>query len=357
MFFHQNAITSNAADVADSERIYSISVKTWAGQATEDDQIPFFCLGNDGADDQDITVYTSNPILQLSLNKRNWSAGLDVPVKAGATSDAIFVRATADLDAIENDNIGIIFADTEKLTVHFFIAESNEGDTGKSQAYRFTGDNTREIAQFFAESGESLRVIEYTPLPKPQGKPSGVIKMSDLRMRNDVTEWCNPNNHRIGYRPREWFCKAFVGDSDNQLFAKFQNHLGLNLGFIQQNTIILPADFQGFNPTWRKDIVPFGNVSPLVTGLQGTVWTVFRDNDEYAIKNITRRGFFKGQILFWSGDLIKIHRAGGETNESYLPWNEIIDVDWKVISYVPGHSLDSFAEEYNPYVLLGSDQS
>lgn len=352
MFFHVNAINSLAADVAESEKIYSIHVKTWAGQSTEDDQIPFFCLGNEETTDQTVLLYSSNPDIQISLNKRQWFPAMEITVIAGMTSDCVFIRATADLDAIESDRTGTIFAGSEKLTVNYFLAESNEGDTERSQAYRFSGDNTREIAEFFETDGEAVRIIEYTPLPKPTGKPSGVIKLEDLRMRNNPVEFCNRFNHRVGYVVSgEYYCKAFIGDAET-MQNKIYDNLNLNLSFSGENIILLPANFSGFNPTHRKTLIPFGEVSPEVIGYQRTIFSIFRGDNEYHLADIKRQGFMRGQTLLYSSRLQLIQYPGGQSPTGYLPFNEIVNADWKVIHYVAGWSTTQYeSNEYDPYVV------
>lgn len=341
LFFTANDTASNVLDLSADERILSVRVQAWAGQAGEP---AFFCIGNEGTEDRSLTLYVSTPDIQLSTDGRWWHPAIDYAVQAGKIGNAVFVRAIADLDAIEADRFGYVHADDSKLSVYYFLAESNEGDTSKSQAQRFSGENTREIADFFTNDGEAVRIIEYEPQTKPTEPITNPTTLLELNSRT-VREWCNPANRAVGFRAYQHWTRAFIGDKDEMTNAMYSLS-DLVFTFSDTNAILLPADFAGFSPTWRKTLVPFGIEDVGRSKYQGTVWTVWRDNNEYALRNIRRGGFFKGQVLFWYADLTRVHYPGGSNEDGFLPWNELLDVNWKPIDYVRSWSQTHVDLEY-----------
>jgi len=345
LFFTNNKIASLAAKILDAEKINEVAVQAWAGQAGSAE---FFCVGNDGTSDVEITLYSSSPDIELSNNGRNWYQGIDYSVQAGGVGDAVYVRAVADLDAIEGDKLATIQADGATLTVRYFLAEINEGDTSKSQAHRFSGDNTYEIHEFFETEGEGLNIVEYEPQPKPLNAVTNPTTLIEMNNRS-VREWCNPLNQVVGFKSRRWLTKGFIGDRD-QLLNSIYDIKELSFSFGDSNSVLLSYDFEGFDPSWMKTLVSFGETSYGIEKYQGTVWTLFRDNQEYALRNIRRVGFFKGQILFYLADLERIHYPGGAAETSFLPWNEIMNVGWKVIDYVRSWSVEPLEEPYEPYL-------
>jgi hypothetical protein len=342
LFFTNNRIASLASNILDSERITEVFVQAWAGQSGDAE---FFCVGNDGSADRELTLYPSSPNIQISNNGRTWDqSALDYSVKAGAVGDAVFVRVIADLDTIEGDRVGLVHADEASLTVRYFLAEINEGDTDRSQAYRFSGDNTFEVREFFETDGEALRLIEYEPQPKPL--EPGENPLTRIAMNNrTIREWCNPHNKVVGFKAYEWTTKGFVGDRD-QLLNSVYDVKAVSFTFGDSNAVLLAHDFEGFDPSWRKALELF-SVDAFGRGkYQGTTWTLYRDNQEYALRNIRRVGFFKGQILFYFADLERIHYPGGIHETSFLPWNELLDAEWKPIDYVRSWSTTRYEEAY-----------
>jgi hypothetical protein len=351
IFFHVNKINSKASDVSDSDRITSISVKTWAGQPTADDEQPFFCLGNDGTEDKDILLYVTSNSLQLSANKRQWSPAINIFLSANKTSDAVYLRCIADLDVMEGDSQATIVADGSILEVDYFLAGINETDTDKSQAARFSGDNSREVREFFLTEGEALRILEWTPLPKPSCL-SNPFKLQDLRNQS-IQQWCNPNNRQVGWSLQEHYVKGFCGDRE-AITNRFYDPKNLGFTLNETNALILPHDFQGFDPTWQKTLIEFSQLTPFQKAYQGTVWTLLRDNTEYALRNIKTQRFFRGQVMMFSADLVRVHTPGGSASENFLPWNELLNEDWKVIDYVAGFAddliEDPYSDPYCPYL-------
>ncbi len=174
--------------------------------------------------------------------------------------------------------------------------------------------------------------------------------MTDRR----IEQWVNPKNERVGFRIREWLTRAFVGDRE-QILSRFYKYYEPDISLNDGMSIILPSEFPGFDPSPRKSLIPFGADS-----YQGTTWTVFRDDAEYCLRNIKRAGFFRGQIVFWSADLVRIHYPAGTATDSFLPWNELLDSSWKPIHYVRSFSLlsisdDPYSDPYSDPYLMSSD--
>lgn len=346
MFFTNNNLNSLAADISETEKINSVSVAAWAGRASE--RFAFFRIVNDSETDKIVLVYSDNQDVELSLDKRHFAPALDYEVDANKVGDGLYVRCLAADDVEEGDRVATIkiVNESASLVVNYFQAQVNEGDTDDSQARRFSGDNTFEVAEFFETDGETVRIIEYTPQPKPTCL-TNPFSFGELKNRK-LEEWCNQFNEVVGYKASYHYSKAFVGDRDS-LMNKLYNPKEISLTLSDTNSIILPHDFQGFNPSWQKILEPVGEITPGVIGYQGNVYTIMRDNFEYALRNIRRVGFFRGQILFYLAELVRVHYPGGASAESFLPWNEILDNDWKVIDYVKSWSLDPQTDEYCPY--------
>lgn len=53
------------------------------------------------------------------------------------------------------------------------------------------------------------------------------------------------------------------------------------------------------------------------------------------------------RLCFWPADLARARYLSGKTSEGYLPWNYVIDIDWKMISDGSGYSAEPFDSEYN----------
>lgn len=330
LFFTSNRLTTDAAAVVPGELLDGLSVKAWAGQVGEPAS---FRIGNSGTEDASLPLYSTSVSVELSSDRRYWGGSLSYSVAAGKVGDTVYVRALASLDELERDETAYIVADADRLRIDFYLAGVNEGDTDKSQSYRYAGENTREVREFFETDGEAVRVIEYEPLAKPDRGDLESGYVYDLN-RYSIREWCNPLNEDVGFVRRYWHAKAFVGDRQTFLNAAY-NLEDLRLNFGDSNAILLPDNFEGFNPTWQKNMALFSQVAPNQWAFQPTVWTIWRDNVEYALRNIRRIGFFKGQILFWLADLVRVQFPGGASTESFLPWNELVDPEWKPIAYVP----------------------
>lgn len=330
IFFCRDMTTSSAAAVAEDDKISSVACKTWAGQA--DDNPQPFRLGNLSADDENVLVSVTAPDLQLSLNRRQWSAALTVPVKAGRTSDAIWISCIAEPSVTEGERIGLVSAGGASLTVNYFLAATNEGDddSDKSQAYRYSGDNSREIRAFFESDGTTCRLREYTPIEKPTGAPTSLLGIE----YRELSEWTNPMNFVVGWEAQDWYTKAFIGDP-NDIRNRFYNFTDLSISFGDNASILLPHDFPGFDPSPRKHLVPFSQLTQWTQAYQGTIWTVFMADQEFCLRQPIRPStFFRGQVLFWSADLAAVKNAGGDSSDYLWPWGELIDQDWRVIASV-----------------------
>ncbi|HNQ22454.1 MAG TPA: collagen-like protein [Phycisphaerae bacterium] len=342
IFFTSNQTTTDAAAVGAGELLTALAVKAWAGQAGEPAS---FRIGNSGAEAVNLALYATSLSIELSSDKRYWGPALNYSVAAGKVGDTVYVRALATIDELERDETAYIIADAERLQIDFYLAPVNEIDTEKSQGYKYAGENTAEVRQFFDSDGEAVRIIEYQPLPKPDRSELESGYVVDLSLYSP-REWCNPFNEVVGFTRHEYFTRAFVGDREELKNASY-NLRDLNLTYSDHMAILLPHDFPGFDPTPRKTLVPFSEVAPDQWGYQGTTFTILRDDGEYALRNIRRVGFFKGQILFWYCELIRVQYASGASVDSFLPWNEILDREWKTIAVVPEWSTDVW--ERSPY--------
>ena len=250
----------------------------------------------------------------------------------------------------------MIAAGNVPLTVNYYIAGVDEGDIPEASAHkRFAGPDTFLVGEQIENQGESLTVIRYDPLPKPGRIQKGqLVSFQQIDNRN-IAEWVNPNNRQVGYRAVEYKTKGFVGDHELQQNVAYAvaNREPLTLTYHDVEKVLLPSHFEGFDPGPLQELVHFGQVTPGREAYQQTQWTVLRRDGEYALSNIQRIKYFRGQFLYSLADLHRVHYPGGASTTGFLPWNQLYDEDGKIIDYVPSWSADVVEEPYIEEPYLG----
>lgn len=351
IFFHADKLASFATDVG--EHLTTISVQARSGYPS--DSPPFFRLANGGSEVVTVRLETTNEIFQLSTNRISWQQTITLDLDANRTSDAVFLRIAATDGSEEGTYSEHIVATNESdpyellsLPVTGLIGGLNEFDSEDSQAKRFAGKETTEIDRLFQSEAEQCRIVEYTPLEKPD-RNEPVTSLQQLRNRN-VAEQSNPYNQQVGYRSAYWTCKAFVGNRET-ITNRFFDVSAIDVNFAEENSIILPANFPGFCPSPQKTLVEFGDITPFVTAYQSNVFTMFRSNAEFALRNIKSINLPRGQIGFWLADLQRIVYPNADNPRGFLPWSILYDDQWREISYVPSWSTEQVSEDpYCPYL-------
>lgn len=351
-----NLTTVNIQNLQSSEIIDAIELSTQAGQTSEN---AYFRVGfdSDPYDDPyeselNVVAYTTDPNLSVSLDSaRGFSPAVQQQVKAGKVGSTIFVKLSADLDATEGTRQSSIIVNDRTLTVNYFVASADKGDTENSPM-RFAGDNTFDVLDQIDEQGEALELVRYDPLPKPGPVPKGKLVPFQSFKNQNVVEWVNPNNAQVGWTKKTYYAKGFVGDRDLLQNLRYENPLALVHGDVEQ--IILPPTFPGFDPTPNHVTEFFSQISPTQKGYQRTQWTVRRHDGEYALINIRKQKYYRGQFLFFHADLQRVNYPGASSSQGFLPWNQVYNEDGKIIDYVPGFSREDVE---NPYCDYQSDTS
>lgn len=347
-----NLTTVDLANLGDDDLIGSIALRTQAGQVSEN---AYFRIGNDDPyqPETDLYVYTTDPNLSLSIDSaRGFGPALSQTIQPGKIGSTIFVRLTADLDATEGDRRSQIIVGDTVLDVDYFVAGADQGDTEFPPMERLAGDDTDSVLEQIEQQGEALVLVRYDPLPKPTPIPKGQLTTYQGFRNQNIAEWCNPNNAQVGYRKTTYHVKGFVGDRDLLQNMQYSSPVALAYGDAEQ--IILPANFEGFDPTAYHSIEFFSQLTPTQRAYQQTQWTVLRHDGEYALVNIRKQKYYRGQLLFFAADLQRVNYPGASSGQGFLPWSQLYDEDGKVIDYVPGFSRDEVDEEYCEYG--GSDE-
>jgi hypothetical protein len=349
LFFTTNMTTIEVGDV---ERVSSITMQTYAGQSDKTQ----FRIGNDD-EEATILIYSTDPNLTLSLNEaRGYAPALDLTVPSGRVGSTIYVMLTAPLDCEEGERTGALVADGHVLSVNYFLASTHEGDTTKPAGERFAGQDTVNIHEQFESYGEAVLLYRFDPTSKPTSPPTGAISNDLFDSWYDSGEWCNPYNPFVGYNYRGAYpTKCFIGDRSLRIDTLI-DYSRADLTFEDESRILIPAFFEGFNPSPYHAIVPFGSgITSQTHAYQQTVWTIKRDDTEFALLNIRKQTYFRGQFLFYVADLAEVNYPGASSTEGFLPWNQLYNSDGKVIEYVKPFSRRKFEDPYDPY--LGSDGS
>lgn len=346
LFFTANKTTTDASK---AESITSIDLQTYAGQS---DTVSFR-IGNRG-ESESILLYSSDPNLSFSFHdSRGYAPALDYVAPSGRVGETVFLKVTAPLDAIEGMRISSINTTDAELSlgVNYFLASTDQGDTEVSKIERFTGSETINILEQFENEGEAVVLTRYDPLPKPNlcDSPTEPMSPRAWESRYDVAEWCNPGNPSVGYELVDTYAtKAFIGDQslDQNTIHDF---IAGELNYQDENRILLPPDFEGFNPKPIHKKVPFGRgVTFQTQAYQRTVWTVERDNGTYGLLNIRQSKYFRGQFLCFVADLARVNFPGVESSVGWLPWNILFDTHGKQIHYVKSWS-NVVDDPYDPY--------
>ena len=354
LFFTTNLSTFVASNVPNSERVTSIDLQTYAGQT----DTTTFRIGNDGDSTSNFLLYSTDPNVTLSLNSaRGFAPALDYGVGSGAVGSTVHVKLSAPLDPTEGDRSGQIIAGNDLiLSVNYFLASTNEGDTEDSQAFRFAGDETFNILDQFNTEGEAVEIYRYDPITKPilLSDPLKAVSSDVFASLNDPAEMCNPKNSIVGYRQLENFpTKAFIGDQDldqNDL----HDILNGRIVYSDVTRLLLPPDFQGFNPKpVHKRVMFAGGISFQTPVFQQTQWTIKRNDGEYGLTNIRKQTYFKGQFLFYSADLARVNYPGIGSDVGFLPWNQLYNEDGKIVHVVKSWSRldrnDPYCDPNDPY--------
>lgn len=300
-------------------------------------------------------VYSTDPNIEMSFNDaRGFAPALTYSVGAGAVGSTIFVKLSAPLDPTEGDRTSQIIAGNEVLSVAYFLASTNQGDTERSPADRFLGTETINILEQFQIEGESVIVYRHDPIPKPTEVPTTAVSIDRFASLNDPAEWCNPNNPISGYILQDVYpTKVFIGDQDLTVDT-LHDYLAGTLTFSDVSRILLPPDFSGFNPSAVRKQVAFGSgITTQTPAFQRTQWTIKRNNAEYALLNIRKQSYFRGQFLYFIADLARVNYPGADSTDGFLPWNQLYDVDGKIIQYVKPWSRVERCDPYNPYCDVG----
>lgn len=351
LFFTENMTTTKASNVGAEKYLTNLQLHTYAGQS----DIKPIRIGN-FASSTTLLIYTSDPNITFSFNAaRGFVSAIDYRVDSGAVGEALYVKVTAPFDAEEGERTSkIMTAAGESVTVSYFIAESDKGDTEVSKLERFMGEETIQIVEQFEREGEILTLLHYDPVSKPLVPEICPQRLSKRLYQSlyDPAEWCNPSNSVVGYRLAETYhTKAFIGDNaleQNSLY----DFLNGQLDYEDKNMILLPPDFAGFNPKPIAKRVPFGDGITFQTPVfQHAQWIVLRDNGQYGLTNIRQQKYFKGQFLMWSAELQRVNYPGIGSDEGFLPWNQLYDVNGKIVQYVKSWSTLAFDDPYcdDPY--------
>lgn len=359
--FTDNLTTVDVSKITTDEVIDSIPLRVQAGQVSENS---FFRVAVDSdpySDDPymsavDVMAWTNDPAISLSTDSvRGFSAAVQQKIEPGQIGSTIFVKVSADLDAIEGDRVSKIFVNDAALTVNYFVASADKGDTANSPMDRLAGDDTYSILEQFHEQGEALEIIRYDPLPKPSRlRPGDKITWQDLKNQN-VVEWANPFNSQVGYKQTTYYAKGFIGDFEFLQNIDYLSTPPVTLTYADGDQLLLPADFSGFDPTPYHVKQPVSvNLAPGQQGNQRTQWTVRLNNGEYSLINIRKQKYYRGQIMFFAADLQRINYPGGDSVQGFLPWNQVYDETGKVVSYIQGWSTAVVAEPENPYLYDSS---
>jgi hypothetical protein len=352
ILFTDNLTTTEVGNVTDDEIIGSISLKTQAGQVSDNS---FFRVGVDSDPYDDpygsivpITIWTNDPAITLSTDSvRGFGPATQQAIEPGKIGSTVFVKVTADLDATEGDRTGQVFVNGEIMTVHYFVASADKGDTENSPMDRLAGDDTYSVLEQFETQGEALELVRYDPLPKPAPLVKGALYPWQAMRNRNVTEWTNPNNAQVGYAQTIYYAKGFIGDND--LVQNLQYGMPVDLQYGDAEQVLLPADFVGFDPTPYHERTFFSQLTPTQKAWQRTQWTVNRHDGEYALVNIRRQKYYRGQLMFFAADLQRVNYPGGDSTQGFLPWSQLYDDDGKVIGYVPGFSRAEIEDAYCPY--------
>lgn len=339
-----------ASNVTDSEKVTSINLQTYAGQT----DLIEFRIGSSTT--QDLLVYSTDPNITMSYNEaRGFAPALDYSVGVDTVGSTIFVKLSSPLNPVEGDRSGQIIAGNEILSVNYFLASTHEGDTTTSPAERFAGDETFNILDQFDIEGEAVIVYRYDPITKPIfGDPVKAVSSDVFASLADPAEMCNPKNSIVGYRLIDSYpTKSFIGDQDLDQNT-LHDFLNGGLVFSDVSRILLPPDFQGFNPKpLHKRVMFAGGISFQTPVFQHTQFSIKRNDGEYALLNIRKQSYFKGQFLFYSADLARINYPGIGSDEGFLMWNQLYDEHGKIVHYVKSWSRmdrnDPYCNPDDPY--------
>jgi hypothetical protein len=349
-FFTTNLLTTVASNVPSSERVTSISMQSYAGQ---DDQT-VFRIGNDTTN-ATMLVYSTDPNITISYNEaRGFAPALNYTVEGGCVGSTIFVKLSSPLDPIEGDRTGQIVVGSEILSVSYFLASTHEGNTNRSPAERFAGTETFNLLEQFEIEGEAVVIYRYDPISKPLGCPEVAVSSDVFASLNDPAEMCNPRNTIVGYRLVETYpTKAFIGDQDLDQNT-LHDFLRGGIVFSDTTRILIPPEFQGFNPKpLHKRVMFAGGITFQTPTFQHTQFTLKRNDGEYSLTNIRKQSYFKGQFLFYSADLARINYPGVGSDVGFLPWNQLYDEHGKIVHYVKSWSIldrnDPYCDPQNPY--------
>lgn len=350
LFFTTNMQTIDPTLVAESEKVTSITMQSYAGQ-TDKTQ---FRIGNPSTGDEALLIYSTDPNITISLNEvRGFAPALNLTVEAETVGSTIHVSLSAPLDPTEGDRTGHIIAGNEILSVNYFLASTKEADTDKPPIERFPGTETFNILEQFENEGEAVIIYRYDPITKPIGEPTGAVSTALFESLNCPAEFCNRNNFIVGYRlVGNYPTKAFVGDEqlDQNTLHDF-----ITGGLTYSNTsrLLLPPNFEGFNPKPLHTRVLFAmGITVQTPAFQHTQFTIKRNDGEYALLNIRQQSYFKGQFLYYSCDLARINYPGGSDDVGFLPWNQLYDEHGKIVAYIKSWSDIDRSDPYlnDPYV-------
>jgi hypothetical protein len=346
MFWTTNLTTVHADRVDPSEVITSIDLQSWVGRET--DPYPVRVV-NDSDDDYTGMVSVSAGYVEVSLDaRREYAPALNYSVAAQSVGPTIFVRGWSELSLTEGTyEVTLSALAGPALTVNYSLSrpDTSEDATVSGRGDRLAGEKTLQVQHKFDLYGTPAILIEYTPLPKPDDSLPRVTSIQDLRNHN-IREWCNPANAVVGYVATRYDTTAWSGEH------VIQGLTGGEAGEIEsaqteRSMIALPPDCEAFAPTWRKDLVPFGTIAPEVPAYQGTVWTVLLADGEYALTSIRTQDYYTGEFLYYYSDLLKVTYPS-PVGDGYIPWNVLLDSQWRPVSYVSGWSLEAI-DEYSEY--------
>jgi hypothetical protein len=325
-----NDTTTNLLAVAPDEILSHVQLSTWAGQS----DIAFIRLGweldeyvSEEYFGQYFGVSSDDDRLTFSLNGVDFYATLEYgPMLLNHVGPGLWVRATAPDYATSEQVLSAVTVGPYSIDVVVDYYPPDEGDAAPTV---YADSKSATVAQKFQSLGQELTIMEYRPINYGES--------SEYFFRPTPAQICYPYGDY--WESTAWRVKGFVGNREVLTDAVFKT-AGQEMQFADEEGILLPATFDGFNPRIVTALEPFGQVTPDTMGYRQTVWTCIRSNgEEYHLRNISRQHYYTGSFLFYYATLTLVQQPTPQSPDGYLPWNIIVTDSGKPAVYIRGYEV------------------